>query len=306
MIETTISSNYHSFINDALNSLGEKVVLFPAMPPLSLLDFKATSFSLSALYRVGDKDSKADKSLIKRSVLSGLSPITNPDKVGICISHESLLKDFIRPSLKSLFSLNESGFDPVHPLRWTGDINLENLIDKVDSIKLKFLTSFIDEAGKIRILGTIKGSGVGFKVNAQFDVPITIEAKKSNSTIGFKPRLSEKPSVDIDIIIEAWVYLLAIVGGPALLLIIGITDAFAGSLLHGPIVKSIEQEIENALESIPTPSLEINEPNLQGILTGFPRVSLNQKDSELQFYSFLPGQQLPSGSRKHSLVLTFS
>ncbi len=245
-------------------------------PPVSSVEIVAVGQELRILMMIGGRRADANPAAITRSAIR-IGPGGVPrDLAAVVIGNKAVLRDLLKPMLRTGLGLSNSGFVSQHPCAWIGTAPMPAAAT-VAGIRpnVKALITGIDSTGSLRVQLAFDGehSTGAFGIEGTLDLRIGMSITQ-NADGTRTLTLSVGPGVvsGLDIWVAWWVYAGGIFVSPLLVLAIALTDAFAGGGLAATINSAVRAAIGSGTLSLPLPS------NALGVTT----LSAAQPDAEPQ------------------------
>ena len=208
------------------------------------------------------------------------------DRAALILSNAGFLGCFVRPLIATALGLTPVGFNPSHPFFWGGRVPLAipgGLPTGIAGVFVNSMMAGIDGTN-LRLLANIEADGIAsaFTVTASVDMTFSFTAGIAGSSLTFTVAPLGTPSVQSNLSIAWWVYVAAfVVAGMTLDAVLAAIQAFGGSILNGPIARSI------AIPSIPMVGIPLVGPPMTVRAT-----SLGQADAPVRTITI----SLPVGS----------
>ncbi len=225
-------------------------------PPVSSVEIVAAGQELRVLMMIGGSRASADPAAITRSVLR-VGPLRS-DVAGVIVGNKCVLRDLLRPMLRTGLALSNAGFVSSHPCAWLGTAPLPASATVAGvRPRVKALITGIDATGAIRVQLAFDGehNSGAFGIEGTLDLRIgasIVTAADGTRTL----TLSVGTGVvsGLDIWVAWWVYAAGIFVSPLLVLAIALTDAFAGGGLANTINNAVRGAIGNGTLTLPLPA----------------------------------------------------
>ena len=227
-------------------------------PPVSSVEIVAAGQELRVLMMIGGRRADANPAAITRSAIR-VGPAGFPrDIAGVVIGNKCVLRDVLKPMLRTGLGLSNSGFVSSHPCAWIGNAPLPASAT-VAGVRpaVRALITGIDSSGAIRVQLAFDGthSTGAFGIEGTLDLRIgasIVTAADGTRTL----TLSVGTGVvsGLDIWVAWWVYAGGIFVSPLLVLAIALTDAFAGGGLANTINNAVRGAIGNGTLAMPLPA----------------------------------------------------
>ena len=257
---TRLYDNAEAGIEDSLNASLPDVVPLGTVPrpPVSSVEIVAVGQELRVLMMVGGRRAGANPAAITRSAIR-IGPAGVPrDLAAVIIGNACVLRDLLRPMLRTGLGLTNSGFLSTHPCAWSGNVALPASAT-VAGVRpaVRAVIGGIDTSGALRVRLAFDGEhstgafGITGSIDLRIGLSITTAADGSRTltlTVGTGVVTS------LDIWVAWWVYVGGIFVSPLLTLAIALTDAFAGGALANTINSAVRSAIGPGTLSLPLPS----------------------------------------------------
>lgn len=248
-------------------------------PPVGSVEITCAGQELRVLMMIGGNRATANPAAITRSAIRTGPGGVPLDIAGIVIGNKCVLRDILRPVLRSGLGLSAGGFLGNHPCFWVGDVALPAAAT-VAGVRPRVKTVFtgIDSAGMIRVSMAFDGahSTGAFGISGSISLGISASIVTTGATRTLRLTVDTSVVTGLDIWVEWWVYVGGIVVSPLLALAIALTDAFAGGALANTINDAVRGALGTGTLALPLPAGGIGPTTLRTF----------QPDAEAQTISF--------------------
>lgn len=241
--------NSEGAIEGSLNAALPDVVPLGTLPrpPVGSVEFATAGQELRILMMIGGRRADASPAAITRSAIR-IGPAGVPrDLAAVIVSNACVLRDLLRPMLRTGLSLSNSGFISQHPCAWLGTANLPASATVAGvRPRVRAVIGGIDTTGALRVRLAFDGEhstgafGIEGTIDLRIGITITQNADGTR-TLSLTPGTGVVTGLDIWV--KWWVYVGGIFVSPLLVLAIALTDAFAG----GGLANTINTAVRNAL-----------------------------------------------------------
>ena len=297
MLETAVSDA----VRGAAGTIRSLIAGPPAgLPITSLTLLETPRFALTLCYRMGGPGGSTS-SIGRLNVLTNTASGLPVDVAVLTLSNGGIFRDLLRPAISGALGLNPSGFLPGPQFAWFGSRALPipgGLPPGVAGISLTSLVLGIDEAGRLRVSGSVLGTGTAgtFTVTATVGQAFSLGASPSPTGFNLTIAPSGPPTVTSDVQIPAWVYAASfLTGGVLLASVLLAIDLFAGPLISGPIGGAVTTAIGSGL-TVPVPRPAGLPPVSPRLITSF------QADAAARSITIGP-VVVPFPFRDHDLIV---
>lgn len=227
-------------------------------PPVSSIEFVAAGQELRMLMMIGGRRADANPAAITRSAIR-IGPAGVPrDLAAVIIGNACVLRDLLRPMLRSGLSLTNSGFLSSHPCAWTGNVALPASATVAGvRPRVRAVIGGIDTSGALRVRLAFDGEHASgaFGITGSLDLRIGLSITSNpDGTRTLTLTVGTGVVSSLDIWVAWWVYAGGIFVSPLLVLAIALTDAFAGGALANTINNAIRAAIGPGTLSLPLPA----------------------------------------------------
>lgn len=256
--------NAEAGIENSLNGALPDVVPLGTLPrpPVSSVEIVAVGQELRILMMIGGRRADANPAAITRSAIR-VGPAGIPrDLAAVIVGNACVLRDLLRPMLRTGLGLSNSGFAASHPCAWIGTANLPASATVAGvRPRVRAVIGGIDTSGALRVRLAFDGehSTGAFGITGSIDLRIGLSITSNpDGTRTLTLTAGTGVVTSLDIWVAWWVYAGGIFVSPLLVLAIALTDAFAGGALANTINGAVRAAIGPGTLGLPLPANAIS------------------------------------------------